>query len=46
MPDLNRSYLYRLIDEQLAKRPDELGEKQHWGRGIEEYYRGLDEEMG
>lgn len=46
MPDMNKPYLYRLIDEQLANRPDELGEKQHWGRGIEEHYQELEEREG
>jgi len=32
----DKKYLFGLIDGELAKRPDELGEKQYWGAGWSE----------
>jgi hypothetical protein len=45
MPDLNRPYLFGLLDEQLARRPDDLGEKQMWGQGIVDYLEELDSKV-
>ena len=36
------SYLFKIIDEELAKRPKELGEKQPWGKGVADYLEELE----
>lgn len=42
MPDLNKPYLFGLLDDELAKRPVELGERQCWGQGVLDYLEEIE----
>lgn len=38
-PFLNKKMLFGMIDKELDKRPDNLGEKQYWGTGAQSICR-------
>jgi hypothetical protein len=49
MPDMDKPHITKRIDDEILKRPEELGEKQRWGQGIIEHlkqYEKFEEKHG
>lgn len=43
MPDMDKPHITKRIDDEIAKRPDDLGERQRWGQGIVEYLKRFED---